>query len=334
MRTRLALATLVTLTVLVSTIGCVRCLCGRHFPEPRPGEKLARCGDEIVVAGQLFHTGTRVVLWLDPKGYDAYRAQPVFSPPTAPARPTAGKPAPEGQRYSQRGHLPNELEAAVATDGWTLENLRRQVDQFVIHYDVCGTSRTCFKVLQDMRTLSVPFMLDVDGTIYQTLDLKERAWHAGEANDRSVGIEIAHMGAYEKPEGIQRYYATDADGPYFVLPAAESGVLTPGFIPRPSRRELICGQIHGRTLHQYDFTDEQYAALIKLTAALHRALPRIALEVPRNPDGSVRNNVLSPEELDAWSGLIGHWHITTNKIDPGPAFNWDRVLEGARRELN
>jgi len=36
----------------------------------------------------------------------------------------------------------------------------------------------CFKVLHDHRDLSVHFMLDLDGTIYQTLDLKERAWHA------------------------------------------------------------------------------------------------------------------------------------------------------------
>ncbi|MGD0411615.1 MAG: hypothetical protein ABSC18_07900, partial [Verrucomicrobiota bacterium] len=38
-----------------------------------PGKLLRRRGDEIVVAGQLFHTGTRVVLWTDPGGFDAYR---------------------------------------------------------------------------------------------------------------------------------------------------------------------------------------------------------------------------------------------------------------------
>src|SRR5437868_139953 len=30
-------------------------------------------GDEIIVAGQRFHTGTRVVTWLEPGGYNAYR---------------------------------------------------------------------------------------------------------------------------------------------------------------------------------------------------------------------------------------------------------------------
>src|SRR5438067_6214282 len=44
------------------------------------GSQLPRRGDEIVVAGQLFHTGTRVVTWIDPGGYDAYRVERRFSP--------------------------------------------------------------------------------------------------------------------------------------------------------------------------------------------------------------------------------------------------------------
>jgi N-acetylmuramoyl-L-alanine amidase len=142
------------------------------------------------------------------------------------------------------------------------------------------------------------------------------------------------MGAYEKPEEIQKYYAIDALGPYFVQPGAarESGILTPNFIARPARKDIITGRINGHTLHQYDFTNEQYAALIKLTATLHRVLPKLALDVPRNPDGTVRDTTLSKQELAAWSGLLGHCHITTQKIDPGPAFDWNRVLEGARRE--
>jgi N-acetyl-anhydromuramyl-L-alanine amidase AmpD len=31
--------------------------------------------------------------------------------------------------------------------------------------------------------------------------------------------------------------------------------------------------------------------------------------------------------------LLGHWHVQKNKVDPGPAFDWDRVIEGAKREL-
>ena len=47
---------------------------------PRPGAFEPRKGDEIVVAGQFVHTGTRVVTWMDPGGYDAYRVERRFSP--------------------------------------------------------------------------------------------------------------------------------------------------------------------------------------------------------------------------------------------------------------
>src|SRR5438445_9309724 len=53
------------LPIFAAMIGCKTA--------PRPGALAARKGDEIVVAGQFFHTGTRVVLWMDPGGYDAYR---------------------------------------------------------------------------------------------------------------------------------------------------------------------------------------------------------------------------------------------------------------------
>ena len=47
---------------------------------PRAGKPEPRTGDEIVAAGQMFHTGARVVLWMDSGGYDAYRVERRFSP--------------------------------------------------------------------------------------------------------------------------------------------------------------------------------------------------------------------------------------------------------------
>ncbi len=163
---------------------------------PRPGDPLVRNGDEIVVCGRLYHTGAPVITWLDPGGYDAYRVECRFDPDRL-LWEGAEHGTPPARYGSFRRHLPEDTAAQVRSDGWTLPLLREHVDLFVYHYDVCGTSRRCFKVLHDLRGLSVHFMLDVDGTIYQTLDVKERAWHAGPANDRSIGIEIANMGAYE-----------------------------------------------------------------------------------------------------------------------------------------
>ncbi|MFZ4573659.1 MAG: N-acetylmuramoyl-L-alanine amidase [Phycisphaerales bacterium] len=206
----------------------------------------------------------------------------------------------------------------------------------MIHYDVCGTSRDCFRVLHDARGLSVHFMLDIDGTIYQTLDAKERAFHATIANDRSVGVEIANIGAYPKLEGspLEKWYAKDEAGRWRItLPASvgSGGVRTEGFVGSPER--LVTGPVHGQHLTMFDLTPEQYESLIKLSAALHRALPGIALDYPRGPEGGVKTEALNGQEFAAFKGLLGHWHVQGGKVDPGPAFDWERVVAGAKREL-
>jgi len=43
--------------------------------------------------------------------------------------------------------------------------------------------------------------------------------------------------------------------------------------------------------------------------------------------------ILTDEEMESFSGLLGHWHITDRKIDPGPAFDWDRLVTPVRDVL-
>ena len=307
---------------------------------PAPGTVAARRGDEIVVAGQMVHTGTKVVLWMDPGGYDAYRVERRFSPyeksswqdTTAEVR---GMTSPNRYGLRRTGLTDEEVER-VRGGGWDLPMLQRTVDQFVLHFDVCGTSRQCFKVLQDYRDLSVHLMLDLDGTIYQTLDLKERAWHATVSNTRSVGIEIANMGAYGPRETntLSQWYAKDSDGKTRVtIPPVygDGGIRTPGFVARPARPEPVRGTIQNHDLVQYDFTPEQYQALIKLTATLCTVLPKIRCDYPRDAAGQVLPHKLPDAQLKDYQGVLGHYHIQTDKTDPGPALQWDYLIDHARR---
>jgi N-acetylmuramoyl-L-alanine amidase len=299
---------------------------------PAPRAASEREGTEIVVCGDYFDIGTPVVLFSDPQGYDAYSETPRFEPP---ALNDDGQPILK-KRYGERRNLPAKLAERVAADGWTRDALSQVVRQFVIHYDVCGTSRQCFKILQDKRNLSVHFMLDVDGTIYQTLDLKERAWHAGTANDFSVGIEVAHIGAYPAPGHpvMRSWYGEDEKGSFVTFPKwmPETGIRTPDFIARPERPGLISGEVQGKSYWMHDYTKEQHEALARLTGALSRILPAIRLDVPRDPKtGSPRTDALSGDELATYGGVLGHLHVTTNKTDPGPALSWDALLERAGR---
>lgn len=305
-----------------------------------PGEPLHRCGDEIIVCGRLFHTGTPVITWLDPGGYDAYRVERRFAPPSRADWNSSRADNPEldsPNRYGSRRftNLPPADLDRIATQGWDLPTLQRVVDQFVIHFDATGTSRRCFEVLHDLRGLSVHFLLDVDGTLYQTLDLKERAWHATSSNTRAIGIEIASVGAVPlaQRQRLDPWYTASNGITRLVIPdfAGHPGIRTPGFQGHPARPDPVIGRIQNETLIQYDFTPQQYHALAQLTATLCRVFPRIPCDYPRDPSGAPVNSRLDDARLATYSGLLGHYHIQSDKVDPGPAFQWDRVVREARR---
>lgn len=324
---------------------------------PKVGERLERRGDEIVIAGQYFHTGAPVVLWTDPGGYDAYRVERRFvnfadsSWESTQKTGAVATPNRYGLRRAREGAIPGGQLTSGQIErfrggGWDLPSLQATVDQFVMHYDVAGTARTCFRILHDMRGLSVHFLLDIDGTIYQTMDVKERGWHATIANDRSVGIEIANIGAYpvdangrpvKGTDPLDTWYGPDDEGRVRInLPVAlgDGGVRTPGFIGRPARPEPVVGMIQGEMRRMYDLTPEQYESLARLTAALHVALPNIRLDYPREPDGTPVNRALSREDFVRFQGLIGHYHIQDDKQDPGPAFQWEWLVQRARAVLS
>jgi N-acetylmuramoyl-L-alanine amidase len=310
---------------------------------PAVGEIAPRTGDEIVVAGQFVHTGTPVVLWLDPGGYDGYRVERRFAPldeSSWQATEESGAGFDSPNRYDTRtGRLTSAERERTRGGGWDLPTLQRCVDQIVLHYDVAGTSRQCFKVLHDVRDLSVQFMLDLDGTIYQTLDVKERARQASGVNDHSIGVEIANIGAYptNATATLDEWYQRDTNGQVRVtLPArfGDGGIRTANFIARPASNVAVTNVVQGERLVQYDYTPEQYRALSHLIATLCQVLPEIKCAAPRDAAGHVPGGKLPDEELAAYRGVLGHYHITTRKLDPGPALQWDKLIGNARKLMN
>jgi N-acetyl-anhydromuramyl-L-alanine amidase AmpD len=178
-------------------------------------------------------------------------------------------------------------------------------------------------------------MLDVDGTIYQTMDLKESAYHATIANQRSIGIEIANMGAYRpgNTETLDRWYEQGPDGTTrLTIPGGPeaAGVRDLAASLRPSRDEPITGTVRGTELVQYDLTPEQYDSLIRLTATLCTVFPKLECDYPRDPSGNLITDTLPREDWESYQGILGHYHVQANKVDPGPAFQWDTVIEEAR----
>lgn len=340
MRTRNSFPSMIAVGVLVVVAAAA-------FAQPsdtkvRVGTPVERKGDEIVVCGQLYHTGAPVVTWLDPGGYDAYRVERRFAPVDksdwAKILENPGN-LKSPNRYSVRkDKLSKEQLESVRGGGWNLHLLQQIVDQFVLHFDVCGTSKVCFKVLHDDRGLSVHFMLDVDGTIYQTLDLKERAWHATTSNSRSIGVEIAQIGAYRKGgDTLKQWYKRQPDGTTLMTIPPRFGKIewrVPDFVPRPARNEPVVGVIQGKELEQYDFTPQQYDSLTKLTATLCTVFPNIKCDYPRDQAGKLIPHKLPDGDLLRYQGVLGHYHVQTNKTDPGPALDWEKLIGGAKKLMS
>src|SRR5512138_2032559 len=171
---------------------------------------------------------------------------------------------------------------------------KQVIRQFMIHHDGCATSDMCFSVLQNERGLSCHFLVDNDGTIYQTLDLALEGWHGSELNHESIGVELCNRADRWKDRD---YYAR-----------------------RGINRGVKACKINGHVIDSFDFTKEQYEQMILLGRALRRLLPNIPAEFPQSSPGQVMLDTIGYPALDKFNGYIGHYHLTTNKWDPGP---WD-----------
>ena len=176
-----------------------------------------------------------------------------------------------------------------------LRRLKGVTRQFVIHLDGLRTAAECFRVLHNERGLSVHFMIDGDGVIYQTLDLMHCAFHAAGVNEISVGVELQNRG----------------DAHRF-----------PNFYPQGERRKVTC-RIHGHQFLAWDFTAAQYQAMTKLCKVVARALD-LPLASPQSGGELSWTTLPNPR---SFRGFVGHYHLSRNKWDPGP-FDFRRLFRG------
>lgn len=177
----------------------------------------------------------------------------------------------------------------------------RKPNMFVSHWDVCLSSKSCFNILKK-RKLSVHFLIDNDGTIYQTMDCNDIAYHAGNrtVNNNSIGVEISNA-----------YY-----------PKYQDLYKKRGFGPRPLWKGA---KVHGRELEPFlGFYPVQEKAFLALAKALNNAYG-IALKTPTVNDKPVKT-VYPKVRNGTYNGIVNHYHITTRKIDCA-GFEIDKILK-------
>tara|TARA_R110002020_G_scaffold100972_4_gene238339 strand:- start:1732 stop:2685 length:954 start_codon:yes stop_codon:yes gene_type:complete len=168
---------------------------------------------------------------------------------------------------------------------------QRPVRLFVNHWDVCLSSKSCQSVL-DKRGISVHFLIDNDGTIYQTLDMQHGAWHAGSerVNRASVGVEISNA-----------YY-----------PKYQDWYVKNGFGERPIIENV---RVHGEPLKPFTgFYPIQIRALKALWKSINGAAS-IPFETLTNQFDTTSKGYEQTAKYGKFSGFVSHYHVSKSKID-------------------
>ena len=287
---------------------------------------------DIIACGQKVDIGTRVVLWSEQEGFEC--------------------PNPRG-RNSCSQHDPSLNDAPsqkfknykIKNPKTAYQELKENVYQLVLHYDVCYTSSHCHQLMRESPFKGSHFYLDLDGTLFQTCDLY---WKTNTApsddkkgNERAVHVEISNL-SWEALAKESEYYPSKQDkykktdkGWKLVLPQEyKTKILKRPFNAIPARtfgkRGYFSKKVNGKTVRMWDFTEKQYKSLEKLCIGLNKLLPGIKLKVPfdkktgRHPLDRLNN-------YSRFHGVLGHCHVQNGstglecKYDPGSAFNWGRL---------
>lgn len=248
-----------------------------------PGTDPSTC---IAVGGELFDIGIPVLKWFEEGGFDGYTTERVVHSTYNERADRWDERVVRGRRYGKRRGGP------------------KAIDQIVLHHtggDGDGAARVYNTLFRDRR-LSVHFVVDDDGRVFQFLDVMEKAWHAGKANRQSVGIEC---NLFPLVDAKPNYYSERRNDRTNNVP-----------------HDTATFVVHGRTFNSFVMPDVQVDSACRLSAgiwaALHRAtgLPRfeVAPLFPHDEGGQIpRTNIDAPQEHE---GLIAHFHLTPRKIDP------------------
>ena len=186
-------------------------------------------------------------------------------------------------------------------------------DLIVLHHTVGGTARSTFNYWQDdPRRVATAFIIDRDGTIYETFDPAYWAYHvavpgAGSPLEkRSIGIELASEGGL-----------TASGGSYYSF-----GVVSPKTRHDTARFVLPTPWRGFKAFDEYE--PAQITSVCWLVNDLMGRFANIPKRIPA-PSQDGFPAMLPP----TWRGVCGHSGMRQDKTDPHPGFPWATLAAAA-----
>jgi len=202
--------------------------------------------------------------------------------------PTTGAPI-QVRRWND-GQLPAVPEFKPG-DGYNKRRVK-PIDLMVWHWTGGEQDPIPMAEVLRQRKLGVEFAISRGGTVYQfcdpaTVDTAD----AGYVNSRSIGCEIVCYG-YRSVWDLQHAFGVPKLG---------------------LDREMYSAVTHGKQVETAKFYPTQVHAALALAEAISAAIPAVTRRVP-----SPAANMISTVEMGAFTGHIGHYHLTDQKRDCGP----------------
>ena len=307
-----------------------------HADEPtlKLADRLERQGDEIMVCGQLYHTTTRVVLWTDPGGYDAYRVEPRFAPLEtrhATRQQTKSQPPRRSTRFGLRrqGLTPAEIETGT----------RRRMGPA----DACSGS-SISSSFTSMPPEPASGALRCCRTGGGSPCISCSTW-TGRSTRRSMSRK--RPGTRRSPTAVRsawrlqtsglirsraltrssvRISPTRPDRSSSRAPTRPAAEPAPSVL-RPSRNELVVGTIQGKQIEAIRLHSPAIRGAREARGHALQALSEDPARLPARRNGALIPHKLPDADYARYQGILGHYHVQTNKVDPGPAFQWEQFIE-------
>lgn len=204
-------------------------------------------------------------------------------------------------------------------------NEKHTKKKVVLHFTVGHLKGDIMSLSSESRGhVSTAFVVARDGTIYQLFSSAAWSYHLGRnarggngtQSKASIGIEMSNYGPLTKKgnELHTAYASSTRKDVYCTLEDTEQYVK----LPKKYRG------------YQYftAFTNEQYHSIIVLLRYLTNTY-----DIPRKFVGESGRFETSSANSANFNGITSHVNFRSDKVDIGPAFDWERVINGVTAEV-
>lgn len=204
-------------------------------------------------------------------------------------------------------------------------NEKHTKKKVVLHFTVGHLKGDILSLSSESRGhVSTAFVVARDGTTYQLFSSAAWSYHLGRnakggngtQSKMSIGIEMSNYGPLiKKGSELHTVYASSTRKDVYC--SIED---TEQYIKLPKKY---------RGYQYYTaFTNEQYHTIIVLLRYLTSTY-----DIPRKFVGEDSRFLTSSANSAQFNGITSHVNFRTDKIDIGPAFDWERVTNGVLAEV-